>query len=155
MELDLHSDDHFMREALKQAEMGFNEKEIPVGAVVVCNNKIIARAHNQIEKLNDSTAHAEMIAVTAAFNYLGSKYLPDCSIYVTLEPCIMCAGALFWAQIGKLFYGSPDAKRGFRTSNGQILHPKTKVFDGILSEECKQILDKFFINIRNVNKNYY
>ena len=150
MELDIHSDEYFMREALKQAEVALDEKEIPVGAVVVCNNRIIAKAHNQIERLNDSTAHAEMIALTAAFNFLGSKYLPDCSIYVTLEPCIMCAGALFWAQIGKLFFGSSDHKRGFRTAKFQILHPKTKVFDGILSKECKQFLDKCFINIRNV-----
>ena len=149
MELDFRSDEFFMKEALRQAEMAYEENEIPVGAVIVCNNRIIAKAHNQIEKLNDSTAHAEMIALTAAFNYLGSKYLSDCSIYVTLEPCIMCAGALFWAHIGKLIFGSSDPKRGYRTSNSQILHPKTEVFNGILSKESKQILDKFFNNIRN------
>jgi tRNA(adenine34) deaminase len=149
MKLNIHSNEYFMKEALKQAESAYEDKEIPVGAVIVCNNRIIAKAYNQIEKLNDATAHAEMIALTAAFNYLGSKYLPDCSIYVTLEPCIMCAGALFWAQIGKLYYGSSDPKRGFRTTHSPILHPKTEIFDGILSKECKQILDKFFINIRN------
>ena len=149
MALEMHSDEYFMKEALKQAEMALEDKEIPVGAVVVCNNRIIAKAYNQTEKLNDATAHAEMIALTAAFNYLGSKYLPDCVLYVTLEPCVMCAGALNWAQIGKLVFGSPDPKKGFRTVNQKILHPKTKVIDGILSKNCKQILDKFFITIRN------
>jgi tRNA(adenine34) deaminase len=138
-----------MKEALKQAEMAFGEKEMPVGAIVVCNKKIIARAYNQTEKLNDATAHAEMIVLTAAFNYLGSKYLPDCSIYVTLEPCIMCAGALYWAQIGKLYYGAADPKRGFRTAGKKLLHPKTKVTGEILSKDCKQIVDKFFIYLRN------
>ena len=150
MEINLHSDEYFMKEALKQAEMALADKEIPVGAVIVCNNRIIAKACNQTEKLNDSTAHAEMIALTAAFNYLGSKYLQDCSIYVTLEPCVMCAGALYWAQIGKLYFGSSDPKRGYRTTDSTILHPKTKVFDEILSKDCKQILNKFFINIRNI-----
>lgn len=149
MGLSIYSDDHFMREAIKQAEIAFEEKEIPVGAVVVCNNKIIARAYNQTEKLNDSTAHAEMIALTAAFNYLGGKYLPDCSIYITLEPCIMCAGALYWSQIGKIIFGAPDQKRGYRTVKSEILHPKTEVIEGILAEDCKQILDKFFNTIRN------
>jgi tRNA(adenine34) deaminase len=149
MGLSIYSDDHFMREAIKQAEIAFEEKEIPVGAVVVCNNKIIARAYNQTEKLNDSTAHAEMIALTAAFNYLGGKYLPDCSIYITLEPCIMCAGALYWSQIGKIIFGAPDQKRGYRTVKSEVLHPKTEVIEGILAEDCKQILDKFFNSIRN------
>lgn len=149
MDLSIYSDDHFMKEALKQAEIALEEKEIPVGAVIVCNNKIIARAYNQTEKLNDSTAHAEMIALTAAFNYLGGKYLPDCSIYITLEPCIMCAGALYWSQIGRLIFGTSDKKRGYRTVKSTILHPKTKVKEGILGKDCKQILDKFFINIRN------
>ena len=149
MGLSIYSDDHFMREAIKQAEIAFEEKEIPVGAVVVCNNKIIARAYNQTEKLNDSTAHAEMIALTAAFNYLGGKYLPDCSIYITLEPCIMCAGALYWSQIGKIIFGASDQKRGYRTVKSEVLHPKTEVIEGILAEDCKQILDKFFNTIRN------
>lgn len=149
MNLSIHSDEHFMKEALKQAEIGMMNKEIPVGAVIVCNNRIIARAYNQTETLNDSTAHAEMIALTAAFNYLSAKYLPDCSIYVTLEPCIMCAGALQWAQIGKLVYGASDRKRGYTIANSSILHPKTKVIDGILAQDCKQKLDKFFNSIRN------
>ena len=149
MGLSIYSDDHFMKEAIKQAEIAFEEKEIPVGAVIVCNNKIIARAYNQTEKLNDSTAHAEMIALTAAFNYLGGKYLPDCSIYITLEPCIMCAGALYWSQIGKIIFGASDQKRGYRTANSEILHPKTEVIEGILAQDCKQILDKFFNTIRN------
>jgi tRNA(adenine34) deaminase len=149
MGLSIYSDDHFMKEAIKQAEIAYQEKEIPVGAVVVCNNKIIARAYNQTEMLNDSTAHAEMIALTAAFNYLGGKYLPDCSIYITLEPCIMCAGALYWSQIGKIIFGASDPKRGYRTTKSDILHPKTEVIEGILAEDCKQILDKFFNTIRN------
>lgn len=149
MALSINSDDHFMKEAIKQAEIAFEEKEIPVGAVVVCNNKIIARAYNQTEKLNDSTAHAEMIALTAAFNYVGGKYLPECAIYITLEPCIMCAGALYWSQIGKIIYGASDPNRGYRTVKSEILHPKTEVIDGILAEDCKQILDKFFNTIRN------
>jgi tRNA(adenine34) deaminase len=149
MGLSINSDDYFMREAIKQAAIAFDEKEIPVGAVIVCNNKIIARAYNQTEKLNDSTAHAEMIALTAAFNYLGGKYLPDCSIYITLEPCIMCAGALYWSQIGRIIFGAPDQKRGYRTVKSEVLHPKTKVIEGILADDCKQILDKFFNIIRN------
>lgn len=148
MEIRIPSDEYFMKEALKQAELALGEKEIPVGAVIVCNQKIIARAYNQTEKLNDATAHAEMIALTSAFNHLGSKYLPECSIYITLEPCIMCAGALYWAQIAKLYFGASDPKRGYRTAGKPVLHPKTSVFPEILSKECKQILDKFFINIR-------
>ena len=149
MALSINSDDHFMKEAIKQAEIALEEREIPVGAVVVCNNKIIARAYNQTEKLNDSTAHAEMIALTAAFNYIGGKYLPECSIYITLEPCIMCAGALYWSQIGRIIYGASDPKRGYKTVNSEILHPKTEVINGILAEDCKQILNKFFNTIRN------
>ena len=149
MTLAAHSDEYFMKEALKQAELAFSEKEIPVGAVVVSNNRIIAKAYNQMEKLNDATAHAEMIALTAASHYLGSKYLPDCTIYVTLEPCVMCAGALNWSQVGKLVFGTTDPKRGFRTVGSKVLHPKTEIINGILSKDCKQILDKFFISIRN------
>ena len=145
----IHSDENFMREALKQADMALMDKEIPVGAVIVCNKRIIARAYNQTEKLVDSTAHAEMLALTAAFNYLGAKYLPECTLYVTLEPCGMCAGALFWSQIGKLVFAAEDPKRGFSQINPGLLHPKTKVVQGILAEDSKQILDKFFYSIRN------
>lgn len=148
--LSIHSDEHFMMEALKQAEMGYEYGEVPVGAVVVCNNKIIARAHNQTEQLNDVTAHAEMLALTAAFNYIGAKYLPDCRLFVTLEPCLMCAGALFWSQIGGLVYGASDPKRGFSlVKEKSVLHPSTEVMHGIMSVECKLIIDRFFDRIRN------
>lgn len=149
MDLTIHSDEFFMKEALKLAEQALKENEIPVGAVVVCSNRIIARAHNQVEQLSDSTAHAEMLALTSAFNYLGAKYLHDCSIYVTMEPCCMCAGALFWAQIGKVVYALHDPKRGFSRLQENILHPKTEVVAGILSKESKQIIDKFFNTLRN------
>lgn len=142
------SDDNFMKEALRQASISMEEKEIPVGAVITCNNRIIAKAYNQIERLNDSTAHAEIIALTSAFNYLGNKYLTECTLYVTLEPCVMCAGALFWSQIGGLVYGASDPKRGFTLIKKNILHPKTKVKGGILFGECKALLDKFFTDIR-------
>ena len=148
MDLSIHSDVFFMKEALKMAERAFEENEIPVGAVVVCNNRIIAKAYNQVEQLCDSTAHAEMIALTSAFNYLGAKYLHDCILYVTMEPCCMCAGALFWSQIGKVVYSLSDPKRGFSRLNESILHPKTEIVSGILSKESKQIVDKFFNTIR-------
>ncbi len=146
-----HSDEYFMKEALKQAQISFEQNEIPVGCVVVCNNRIVAKAYNQIEKLIDSTAHAEMIALTSAFNYLGAKYLTDCTLYVTLEPCIMCAGAIQWAQLGKLVYGASDPKRGFTRVSKNILHPKTEIISGIMSKESKQIIDNFFIKLRNQN----
>lgn len=145
MELTVFSTEHFMREALKEAQKAFEEDEIPVGAIVVCNNKIIARAHNLTERLNDVTAHAEMQAITAAANYLGGKYLNECTLYVTLEPCVMCAGALAWSQLGKLVFGSSDTKRGFNLINeNKILHPKTEVVSGILQEECGNLLRSFF-----------
>lgn len=146
-----HSDEYYMKEALKQARISFEQNEIPVGCVVVCNNRIVAKAYNQIEKLNDSTAHAEMIALTSAFNYLGAKYLTDCTLYVTLEPCIMCAGAIQLAQVGKLVYGASDPHKGYTRIGKNILHPKTEIISNILSRECKQIIDKFFIQIRNQN----
>ncbi len=149
MDIKLLSDEYFMREALKQARIAFDEDEVPVGAIVVCNNHIIAKAYNQTEKLQDSTAHAEMIALTSAFNYLGSKYLTECTLYVTLEPCVMCAGALYWAQIGKLKYGAEDPQRGYTKVKKNILHPTTEVKAQILSEDCKQIVDKFFIKLRS------
>ncbi len=149
MALEIYSDEYFMNEAIKQAMMAYEQEEIPVGAVVVCENRIIAKAYNQVERLNDATAHAEMIALTSAFNNLGSKYLTDCVLYVTLEPCVMCAGAIHWAQIRKLVYGTVDDKKGFSRVNGNILHPDTEIKSGILSAECKQILDKFFNNLRS------
>lgn len=146
-----HTDEYYMKEALKQAQFSFEQNEIPVGCVVVCNNRIVAKAYNQIEKLNDSTAHAEMIALTSAFNYLGAKYLTDCALYVTLEPCVMCAGAIQWAQVGKLVYGASDPQKGYTRIGENILHPKTEIISNILSRECKQIIDKFFIKLRNQN----
>jgi tRNA(adenine34) deaminase len=140
-----HSDTHFMRQALAQAGMAFDAEEVPVGAVIVCDNRIIARAHNQTEQLTDVTAHAEILAVTAASNYLGSKYLPDCTLFVTLEPCVMCAGALAWAQIGRVVFGASDEKRGFMRYGGKtLLHPKTKLEMGILEEECAEWMTRFF-----------
>jgi tRNA(adenine34) deaminase len=148
VEFSVYSNEHFMRQAFQEALKAREQGEIPVGAVIVCNNRIIARAYNQTEALNDVTAHAEMIALTSASNYFGAKYLNDCAIYVTLEPCNMCAGALFWAQIGKLFYAADDPKRGFSIIGSQILHPKTVVTKGILKDECKQLIDDFFDDLR-------
>lgn len=145
----LHSDEAFMREALKQAKYAFEEGEIPVGAVVVCKNKIIARAYNQVEKLNDVTAHAEMLAITAATNFIGAKYLTECRLFVTLEPCTMCAGALFWSQIDEVIFGAKDEKRGYSFKAPEALHPKTKVRHGILAQECGSLVTDFFSRIRD------
>jgi tRNA(adenine34) deaminase len=142
--LSVFSDEHFMRQALQQAQLAYEEGEIPVGAVVVCQNQIIARAHNQTELLRDVTAHAEVLAITAAANYLNSKYLNDCTMYITLEPCVMCAGALFWSQLGRLVYGAPDEKRGFMRYGKSLLHPKTQVEFGVLQDECSLPLKAFF-----------
>ena len=136
--------EYFMRAALAEAVKAYDKQEVPVGAVVVCNDIIIARAHNLTETLKDPTAHAEMQAITSATNYLGGKYLTDCTIYVTLEPCAMCAGALGWSQVPGLVYGAGDEKKGFRTINGTLLHPKTTVESGVLEEECRELLLKFF-----------
>lgn len=144
MELTVFSDEAFMKEALKEAQKAFDADEVPVGAVVVCNNKIIARAHNLTERLNDVTAHAEMQAITAAANFLNGKYLRECVLYITLEPCIMCAGALAWSQIAKIVYGARDTKRGFHLVNNPILHPKTEIIQGILEEESANLLKTFF-----------
>jgi tRNA(adenine34) deaminase len=144
MELSVFSDEHFMREALKEAQKAFDQDEVPVGAVIVSNNRIIARSHNLTETLNDVTAHAEMQAITAAANFLGGKYLEDCKLYVTLEPCIMCAGALFWSQISHVIYGASDIKRGCHTSGKNLFHPKTEVKSGVLAEECATLMRDFF-----------
>ena len=141
-------DDYYMREALKEAGKAFEEGEIPVGAVVVCRNKIIARAHNQTERLNDATAHAEMLAVTAAANYLGSKYLDECTLYVTLEPCPMCAGALHWSQLSRLVYGADDLQRGYRLVKSPLLHPRTEVAKGVRLAESKSLIEEFFRLLR-------
>lgn len=142
--LSIFSDEYFMKEALKEAQKAFDEDEVPVGAIVVCDNKIIARAHNMTEKLNDVTAHAEMLAITSATNYLGGKYLNECTIFITLEPCIMCAGALFWSQIKRVVYAAPDLKRGFTNVGTTILHPKTEVVKDIMQNEASLLLTTFF-----------
>lgn len=144
----MHTDEYFMREALKEAQKAFDLGEIPVGAIVVAKNRIIARAHNQTEKLTDATAHAEMIAVTSASNYLGSKYLNECTLYVTLEPCVMCAGALHWVQLQKLIYGASDIQRGYSLVASPLLHPRTEVVRGTLAEESKILIDAFFRQLR-------
>ena len=141
------SHEYFMRLALKEAQNAFDEHEVPVGCIVVCENKIIGKGYNLTEKLNDVTAHAEMQAITAASNYLGAKYLNDCILYVTIEPCVMCAGAIFWSQLGKLVYGADDEKRGF-SKIGNLLHPKTEVIKGILENDARALIKNFFVNLR-------
>lgn len=147
--MELYTEEYFMREALKEAVKAFDTGEVPVGAVVVSNNRIIARAHNQTEKLTDATAHAEMLAITAAANYLGSKYLSECTLYVTLEPCVMCAGALHWTQLEKLVFGASDIQRGYSIVSTPLLHPRTEVVKGIKAEESKKLINDFFKKIRN------
>lgn len=149
MNLDLYTDEYFMNEALKEAQKAFDEDEVPIGAIIVCNERIIARAHNLTERLNDVTAHAEMQAFTAAADYLGGKYLEECSLYVTIEPCVMCAGASYWARIGKVIYGARDEKKGFSKIKGKLLHPKTEVISGVLGEECAALMTIFFKQKRN------
>ncbi len=150
--MELYTDEYFMREALKEAAKALAIQEVPVGAVVVCQNKIIARAHNQTEKLTDATAHAEMLAVTAAANHLGSKYLSECTLYVTLEPCVMCAGALHWVQLQKLVYGASDLQRGYSLVGTPLLHGRTEVIKGVKADECRQYIDTFFKAIREKRK---
>ncbi|MBK7409368.1 MAG: nucleoside deaminase [Saprospirales bacterium] len=142
------NDEYFMRQALLEAKKAYEEGEVPVGAVVVCANQVIAKAYNQTERLKDVTAHAEILAITAASEFLGSKYLDDCTLYVTLEPCTMCAGALAWAQLGKLVYGATDDKRGYLRFGNELLHPKTKIAYGILEQECSSLLTLFFAERR-------
>lgn len=144
MEKKLSEDEHFMHEALKEARKAFAADEVPVGAVIVCNGQVIARAHNYTERLNDVTAHAEMQAFTSAASHLGGKYLNECTLYVTLEPCVMCAGASMWTQIGKIVYGASDAKRGFHDAGQKMLHSKTKIVKGVLENESSELLKDFF-----------
>jgi len=140
------NDEYYMKQALSQAQKAFDEDEVPIGAVVVINNKIIARGYNQVEKLQDPTAHAEIIALTSAFNYLGSKYVPDATIYITIEPCLMCAGALYWSKIGRIVYGAPDEKNGYLhiTKETSPFHPKTQLTKGVLQEDCAALIKTFF-----------
>lgn len=147
MEITALSEAHFMKEALKEANRAFDADEIPVGVVIVSDQRIIARAHNLTETLNDVTAHAEMQAITSAADFIGGKYLKNCTVYVTLEPCVMCAGALFWSQCSKVIFGAYDEKRGF-SAIGKLLHPKTKVKGGVMAEDCADLLKLFFQKMR-------
>lgn len=144
------NDEHFMKQALVQAQKAFDEDEVPVGAVVVMNNKIIARGYNQVEKLSDPTAHAEMIALTSAFNQLGAKYLPDAALYVTVEPCVMCAGALYWSKVARVVYGAQDEKNGYTRVRPAVspFHPKTEISYGVLSDACSSLMKAFFAQKR-------
>ncbi|MBE7177710.1 MAG: nucleoside deaminase [Mucilaginibacter polytrichastri] len=144
----IQPDQHFMHEALREAEKAYAADEVPIGAVVVSQGRIIGRGHNLTERLNDVSAHAEMQALTAAANYLGGKYLKDCTLYVTLEPCVMCAGAIYWFQLSRLVYGAPDVQRGFSRLGEAVLHPKTTVSSGISAQECGAIVQSFFRNKR-------
>jgi tRNA(adenine34) deaminase len=144
------TDEYYMQQALKEARLAYDEDEVPIGAVVVMNNRVIARGHNQTERLNDCTAHAEIIALTSAFNNLGSKYLPEATLYVTVEPCLMCAGALYWSKIGRVVFGTEDDKNGYRRGSpdaaveGWPFHPKTQLTGGILRDECAALMKDFF-----------
>ena len=142
------SHEHFMKQALIEAQKAFDADEVPVGAVIVCNNKIIAKTHNFTERLTDFTAHAEMQAFTSASDYLGNKYLDKCTLYVTLEPCTMCAGASFWTRIGKIVYGAADERRGYKRITENVLHPSTEVIGGVLEEEARNLMKTFFQNKR-------
>ena len=140
------TDEYYMMLALKEARKAFDEDEVPVGAIIVMNEKVIARGYNQVEKLNDPTAHAEIIALTSAFNFLGAKYLPDATIYISVEPCLMCEGALYWSKIGRIVYGAADEKNGFKKTTGSQwpFHPKTVLEHGILKDECAELMQRFF-----------
>ena len=145
------SDEYLMREALKEAQKAFDINEVPIGAIIVSNNRIIARAHNLTERLNDVTAHAEMQAFTSAAEFLGGKYLHNCTLYVTIEPCVMCTGASYWAQLDKIVYGAKDPKRGISNLNIKLFHPKTKIIFGVLKKECEDLMKIFFNSKRKQN----
>lgn len=146
----MNIDEHYMKIALQEANKAFNKDEVPIGAVIVLKDQIIAKGYNQVEMMKDSTAHAEIIALTSAFNYLGSKYLPEAILYVTVEPCLMCSGALYWSKLGKVVFGSHDEKNSYRrvAGNNNPFHPKTEIVGGILEEECSQLMKNFFKNLR-------
>ena len=146
--MDLFNDEYFMKQAIAEARIAASENEVPVGAVIVCADRVIARAHNQTERLNDPTAHAEMLAITSATSSLGAKYLTDCRLYVTVEPCVMCAGAIGWSQLAAIIYSAQDEKRGFTKFAPQALHPKTEVRSGIMEQECSDLMKTFFKNKR-------
>ena len=145
----MEENEKYMKEALREAQCAAAEDEVPIGAVVVCRGRVIAKGHNMTERLNDPTAHSEMIAITAATEAMGGKYLNDCTLYVTVEPCPMCAGALTWSQIGKVVYGASDSKRGFSLFSPSLMHPKTEIVSGVLAEECGEIVSEFFRNKRS------
>ena len=149
MTINPYSEEHFMKQALMEAEKAYDLGEVPVGAVVVCADRIIARAHNLTEQLTDFTAHAEMQAYTAASEFIGNKYLDECTLYVTLEPCMMCAGAAYWTRIGKIVFGAYDEKRGYLKYNANPLHPKTEVKGGVMEFECGQLITQFFREMRH------
>ncbi|MBR2127689.1 MAG: nucleoside deaminase [Bacteroidales bacterium] len=144
----MEQDERYMKDALREAGMAATEDEVPIGAVIVCRGRIIGKGHNMTERLNDPTAHAEMIAITAATEAMGGKYLNDCTLYVTVEPCPMCAGALAWSQIGRIVYGASDPKRGFSMFSPSLMHPKTEVVSGVLADECSNLVTEFFKNKR-------
>ena len=148
MTLSLLSDEHFMKEALKEAQYAFDEGETPVGAILVANNRIVAKAHNLVETLNDPTAHAEVLAITSACDALGTKYLNECTLYVTLEPCGMCAGASYWSRLKKIVFGASDEIRGYSSLNKKLIHPKTEIIKGILADESSALLKQFFQKLR-------
>ncbi len=147
----MRTDEEYMKLALQEAQKAMDREEVPIGAIVVLQNKIIAKAYNQVEMMNDSTAHAEIIALTTAYNYLGSKYLPDAILYVTVEPCLMCSGALYWSKIGKIVFGAHDEKNSYRRSTGKNnpFHPKTELIGGVLEDECAQLMKDFFKKLRD------
>jgi tRNA(adenine34) deaminase len=144
------TDEHYMKLAIAEAQKAFNKEEVPIGAIVVMQDKIIAKAHNQVELLNDSTAHAEILAITTAYQHLGSKYIPDATLYVTVEPCLMCSGALYWSKIGRIVFGAYDEKNSYRrcTGNNNPFHPKTTIVGGVLEEECSLLMKDFFNKLR-------
>lgn len=146
--VEANSDEKFMRMALKEAYMALDKQEVPIGAVVVADGRVIGRGHNLVETLRDATAHAEMQAMTAAMSTLGGKYLSDCTLYVTVEPCVMCAGAIAWSQMKRVVYGAADAKRGYSTYSERIMHPRTEVVEGVLREECEALMSDFFASLR-------
>ena len=141
-------DEKYMRMALNEAQQALAKREVPIGAIVVAGDRVIGRGHNLVETLYDATAHAEMQAITAAMSTLGGKYLSDCTLYVTVEPCVMCGGALAWSQIGRVVYGAADPKRGYSTYSERIMHPKTEVVRGVLKEECEALMTQFFATLR-------
>lgn len=141
-------DEKYMRMAIDEAERALAKREVPIGAIVVAGDRVVGRGHNLVETLSDATAHAEMQAITAAMSTLGGKYLSDCVLYVTVEPCVMCGGALAWSQIGRVVYGAPDPKRGYSTYSERIMHPRTKVLSGVLAEECEALMTRFFEQLR-------